>query len=169
MLFFKRQKDKKENIFIENVDEEQLYAPISGKLIPLEQVNDAVFSQKIMGDGIAIEPEEGALYAPMKGTISVVFPTKHMIGIEAENGANIIIHIGIDTVELKGQGFETCVKPGNMVEPGELLLKLDLPMIRKNHSATTMVIIENWNEFQIVPTEQARVEAGEKLLKLVRA
>jgi glucose-specific phosphotransferase system IIA component len=166
MFFFKK---KSEKIEITDIDKEQLYAPVAGKLIPLEQVEDVVFSQKIMGDGIAIEPAEGMLYAPMQGMISVVFPTKHVIGIEAENGANIIIHVGIDTVELNGTGFDVRVKQGDKVKPGDLLMKMDLSILRKKHAATTMVCIENTNDFQFRYTNQTEVKAGEALIKLERA
>lgn len=165
MLFLKNHVGK---IKIKDVNDNQLYAPISGQLIPLEQVEDAVFSQKIMGDGIAVEPEEGALYAPVKGKISVVFPTGHVIGIEAENGANIIMHVGIDTVEMQGKGFDVRVKKGDAVNPGDLLARLDLPLIRKKHAATTMVVIENSGEFQLAPTKQEQIKAGEALMKVTR-
>lgn len=167
-LFRKKADSKKENIEINAVDEEQLYAPVSGRLIALEKVDDVVFSQKIMGEGIAIEPEEGGVYAPMEGVVSVVFPTKHVIGIEAKNGASIIMHMGIDTVELQGRGFDVFVKQGDAVRPGELLMKLNLELIRQKYPATTMIVVENWKDYQITCTEQERVKAGDKLLKLAR-
>lgn len=119
MFFWKK---RTEDLKIENPEADVLYAPISGKVIPLEQVDDMVFSQKIMGDGIAIEPEEGRLYAPVSGTVSVVFPTGHVVGIEGTGGANVIMHVGIDTVELKGQGFDVKVKQGDTVKAGTLLM-----------------------------------------------
>lgn len=165
MFFLKNHMGK---IKIKEINDNQLYAPVSGRLIPLEQVGDAVFSQKIMGDGIAIEPDEGTLYAPMKGKVSVIFPTGHVIGIEAENGANIIMHMGIDTVEMQGRGFDVRVKKGDSVSPGDLLARMDLPLIRKKYAATTMVVIENSNEFQLARVKQERIKAGESLMKLTR-
>ncbi len=165
MFFLKNHMGK---IKIKEINDNQLYAPVSGRLIPLEQVGDAVFSQKIMGDGIAIEPDEGTLYAPMKGKVSVIFPTGHVIGIEAENGANIIMHMGIDTVEMQGRGFDVRVKKGDAVSPGDLLARMDLPLIRKKYAATTMVVIENSNEFQLARVKQERIKAGESLMKLTR-
>lgn len=106
-------KEKQKGIDIYMVEKDKIYAPVSGKIIPLEEVEDAVFSQKIMGDGVGIEPVEGYLYAPVDGKISVVFPTGHVIGIESEDGAGIIMHVGIDTVELKGNGFEVFVEQGS--------------------------------------------------------
>jgi len=132
-------------------------------------VNDAVFSQKIMGDGIAIEPEESMLYAPVQGVISVVFPTKHVIGMKAENGADIIMHVGIDTVELKGKGFDVCVKQGDVVRQGQLLMKMDLQTIREDYAATVMITIENSDEYHLAFTEQERVRAGQELMRVERA
>lgn len=88
-------KEKQKGIDIYMVEKDKIYAPVSGKIIPLEEVEDAVFSQKIMGDGVGIEPVEGYLYAPVDGKISVVFPTGHVIGIESEDGAGIIMHVVI--------------------------------------------------------------------------
>mgnify|MGYP005778374169 CR=1 FL=1 len=161
-------KNRKKGIRIEHIDKEHVYAPITGKILSLEQVNDVVFSQKMMGDGVAIEPEDGMLYSPVKGKVSVVFPTGHVIGIEAENGANIILHVGIDTVELKGRGFEVQVHQGDMVEPGDALMKIDLPLIRKNYAATTMVVIENSKDYQMIYPDCLNVKAGEELLRLMR-
>jgi len=101
-----------------------------------------VFSQKILGDGAAVEPENGEVYSPVKGIVSVVFPTGHVVGITTAEGANIILHVGIDTVELKGKGFDVKVKQGDKVEAGQLLMKVDLPFVKKYHPATIMVILE---------------------------
>ena len=147
---------------------DKIYAPVSGKIIPLEEVEDAVFSQKIMGDGVGIEPVEGYLYAPVDGKISVVFPTGHVIGIESEDGAGIIMHVGIDTVELKGNGFEVFVEQGRKVKAGELLMKFDLSLIREKYKATVMVVVENSDTFTCQTTKSENVKAGEELLKLER-
>lgn len=165
MFFWKK---RAEDLKIENPEADVLYAPISGKVIPLEQVDDMVFSQKMMGDGIAIEPEEGRLYAPVSGTVSVVFPTGHVVGIEGTGGANVIMHVGIDTVELKGQGFDVKVKQGDTVKAGTLLMEIDLAAIRTRYAATTMVVIENSREFQLTPTQSRKVTAGEQLLRVER-
>lgn len=165
MFFWKK---RTEDLKIENPEVDVLYAPISGKVIPLEQVDDMVFSQKIMGDGIAIEPEEGRLYAPVSGTVSVVFPTGHVVGIEGTGGTNVIMHVGIDTVELKGQGFDVKVKQGDTVKAGTLLMEIDLAAIRTRYAATTMVVIENSREFHLTPTQSRKVTAGEQLLRVER-
>ena len=100
MFFLKNHVEK---VKIENIKSNEVYAPVEGEVIPLDEVDDAVFSEKILGDGVAVEPDKGEIYSPVKGTVSVVFPTKHVVGITTEEGANIILHIGIDTVELKGK------------------------------------------------------------------
>ena len=145
-----------------------LIAPVSGTAVPLDQVPDPVFSQKIMGDGVGIEPVEGYLYAPVDGKISVVFPTGHVIGIESEDGAGIIMHVGIDTVELKGNGFEVFVEQGRKVKAGELLMKFHLSLIREKYKATVMVVVENSDTFTCQTTKSENVKAGEELLKLER-
>ena len=153
-------KEKQKGIDIYMVEKDKIYAPVSGKIIPLEEVEDAVFSQKIMGDGVGIEPVDGK--------ISVVFPTGHVIGIESEDGAGIIMHVGIDTVELKGNGFEVFVEQGRKVKAGELLMKFDLSLIREKYKATVMVVVENSDTFTCQTTKSENVKAGEELLKLER-
>ncbi len=165
-MFFLKKREK--NLEIKNQDRNCIYAPVSGKIIPLEQVNDVVFSQKMLGDGAAIEPMDNVLYSPVKGKVKVVFPTGHVVGIEGDNGADIVLHVGIDTVELKGKGFEVQVRQGDMVDAGDVLMKIDLPMIRKKYAATTMVVVENTKDFQITYPERYEVKAGEELMKLVR-
>ena len=116
MFFLKNHVEK---VKIENIKSNEVYAPVEGEVIPLDEVDDAVFSEKILGDGVAVEPDKGEIYSPVKGTVSVVFPTKHVVGITTEEGANIILHIGIDTVELKGKGFDVKVEQGDKVEAGQ--------------------------------------------------
>lgn len=170
MLFKNKLKklNKRKEIQISEIQKDMIYAPVRGKIIPLEEVEDAVFSQKIMGDGVGIEPEEGYLYAPANGKVSVIFPTKHVIGIEAENGAGIIMHVGIDTVNLKGNGFEVLVEPEQDVKAGELLMKFNLEIIREKYKATVMVVVENSDTMKcnIIPKEE--VEEGGELIKLER-
>lgn len=165
MFFLKNHTEK---IRIDEVKEGEIYAPVSGKVIPLEQVNDAVFSQKMLGEGAAVEPDSGTLYAPAKGRVSVVFPTGHVVGIETEDGANVIIHVGIDTVELKGKGFDVKVKQGDLVNPGDVIMRMDLPLIRKHYDATTMVVVEKSEDFKVLPVREGQVRAGEELLRLER-
>lgn len=132
--------------------EEQLDAvsPLTGKVVDITNVPDQVFSQKMMGDGIAIEPTEGKVVSPVSGKIATVFPTKHAIGINADNGAEYLIHIGLDTVNLKGEGFETHVTEGQSVKAGDPLVTFDLDFIKANAPSTiTPVIITNHDSFGV--------------------
>ena len=119
----------RKNIKVED-DGQTIYAPVSGSVIPIEDVHDEVFCQKMMGDGLAIEPTEGKLYAPVSGIITVVFPTKHVIAITSMEGIDVIIHVGIDTVELKGTYFHPYVKVGDKVKAGDMLMSIDLKNIK---------------------------------------
>lgn len=120
---------------------EDFICPASGSLIPIEQVNDPVFSQKMMGDGFAIVPSGENVYAPLSGIISVCFPTKHAIGMKAENGVECLIHIGINTVELKGKGFTSLVSQGQMIKQGNPLVEFDLEEIKKLGYDPTIIVV----------------------------
>ncbi|MDX5473922.1 MAG: glucose-specific PTS transporter subunit IIBC [Bacillaceae bacterium] len=125
-------------------EEEGFIAPIKGDIVPLEDVPDEVFSSKMMGDGFAIDPTEGLVVSPVDGEIVNFFPTKHAIGIQSTSGHEILIHVGIDTVNLKGKGFEGLVSQGDKVEKGQPLLKFDLQYIRQNApTAITPIIFTN--------------------------
>ncbi|WP_226038367.1 glucose-specific PTS transporter subunit IIBC [Aquibacillus saliphilus] len=131
-------------------------SPATGKILPISEVPDQVFSQKMMGDGFAIEPEVGEIVAPVNGKILNVFPTKHAIGIEAENGMEILIHIGIDTVNLKGEGFTAKVEEGDEIKQGQVLMEIDLDYISEHATSTiTPVIFTNLQEGQTVQVKAA--------------
>ena len=161
-------KKRKTNLKLSDVDDNWLYAPLSGEVVPLEEVHDAVFSQKVMGDGIGIEPVNNILYSPVNGTVSMIFPTGHALGIDADNGARIIIHIGIDTVELHGKGFDVLVSKGDRVKTGEALVKVDFKQIKEKYEITTMIIIENSGEYHLSFSERKKINAGEKLIEMVK-
>lgn len=140
---FKKLFGKKE----ETVKTIQLLSPITGKAVNLSEVPDPVFSEKMMGDGVAIEPTEGVVVSPAEGEIVQVFPTKHAVGIKAKNGAELLIHIGLETVSLKGEGFETHVKQGDKVKAGDKLVTFDLSVINEKAKSTiTPVIITNTDQ-----------------------
>lgn len=123
---------------------EKMIACVSGKLIPITEVNDAVFSQKMMGDGFAIVPTDSKVYAPLSGTISFCFPTNHAIGIKTKDGLDILIHMGIDTVELKGKGFKSYVVQGQNVKQGDLLSEMDFNLIKEaGYDPTVIVVFPN--------------------------
>lgn len=128
--------------------EELIVAPVTGKLIKLEDVPDPVFSQRMMGDGLAIEPTEGKVVSPVDGEIIQVFPTKHAVGIIGKSGVEILIHIGLETVSMNGEGFETYVKQGDKVKIGQELVSFDLKLIEEKAASTiTPMIITNGEKF----------------------
>lgn len=131
----------------QKIDQEEFFSPLTGELIPLEKVSDPVFSQKMMGDGVAIIPEEGVLVSPVEGEIIQVFPTKHAIGIKSIAGLEILLHVGLNTVELDGKGFEILVKKGSFVKKGDSLLNFDIPFLKsENKDIVTPLIITNTSE-----------------------
>ncbi|USK32273.1 PTS glucose transporter subunit IIA [Bacillus sp. F19] len=128
----------------EKQTEETVYAPLTGRLLNLEDVPDPVFSQKMMGDGMAIEPSEGILVSPVEGEIIQLFHTKHAIGIKSLTGMEILLHIGLETVAMNGEGFEAFVKEGDKVKPGDKLITFDLNLIKEKAASTiTPIIITN--------------------------
>lgn len=122
----------------------ELKSPVAGKAKELSKIQDPVFSSKIMGEGIAIEPSEDMLYSPANGVVSHVFPTKHAVGIVTDEGIEVLLHIGIDTVGLKGEGFESFVRENDRVKVGDRLISFDIDTIKsKAKSTTTVMIITN--------------------------
>ncbi|MGE8203339.1 PTS sugar transporter subunit IIA [Heyndrickxia sp. NPDC080065] len=137
MLFnlFKKEKEK---------EELQIYAPVNGEIIPIEEVPDPVFSQKMMGEGVAVIPTKGNIHAPVDGTIIQVAPTKHAVGILAKDGSEILIHVGLETVSLKGEGFKVAVNNGDKVSAGQLLIEVDWDYIQVHAKSTvTPIVITN--------------------------
>ncbi|MCP3033406.1 glucose-specific PTS transporter subunit IIBC [Halobacillus sp. A1] len=131
-------------------------SPIKGKVLPITEVPDQVFSGKMMGDGFAIEPIDGKIVSPINGKVLNVFPTKHAIGLQADNGMEILIHIGIDTVKLKGEGFTSYVEEGSEVKQGQTLMEVDLDYVSTNAtSIITPIIFTNLNEDQKVEVTAA--------------
>ncbi|MEH7460720.1 glucose-specific PTS transporter subunit IIBC [Bacillus thuringiensis] len=142
---------------------EVIAIPIEGKILPITEVPDQVFSGKMMGDGFAIEPTEGTVVSPVNGEIVNVFPTKHAIGIQSEGGKEILIHFGIDTVKLNGEGFEALVSQGDKVTQGQPLLKVDIAFVKENApSIITPIVFTNLQEGQKVEIKkQDNVKKGE--------
>ncbi len=121
-----------------------LYAPITGKYITLEEIADGVFSEGVLGPGCGIEPEEELVVAPCSGTVSTVADTRHAVGISADDGAELLIHVGMDTVDMNGLGFEVLVKEGQKVLCGQPLLRFSFAKIKAaGHPATTAFIVTN--------------------------
>jgi sugar PTS system EIIA component len=122
----------------------KIIAPVNGEIIPLKEVPDPVFSQKMMGEGIAIIPSGGNIHAPVNGTVILIAATKHAIGIRAEDGTEILIHIGLETVALNGEGFSLAVNDGDKISVGQLLIEVDWDFINNHGKSTvTPIVITN--------------------------
>lgn len=145
-----------------------LYSHMNGTAVKLEDVEDEVFSQKILGEGAAVEPSEGKLYAPCDGKIDSVFDTKHAVNMVSDDGVEILLHIGIDTVKLGGQYFEAHVSDGQEVKKGDLLISFDMDKIKAaGYKVTTPLIIGNTDDYvSVEPVAQNSVSAGDMILKI---
>ncbi|MBR0591755.1 beta-glucoside-specific PTS transporter subunit IIABC [Bacillus pumilus] len=148
----------------------EVQAPMSGKVIPLSEVNDSVFSSEMMGKGVAILPDKGVVQAPFSGKVVTVTPTKHAIGLVSDDGIELLIHVGIDTVSLNGQFFDVLVKEGDEMKTGDHLLSFDIEGIQSNHlDVVTPIIVTNSTQYlDVIHTGDAHVTAGQnKLLMLI--
>ncbi|MBO9130823.1 PTS glucose transporter subunit IIA [Bacillus sp. 165] len=122
----------------------QIYTPVQGRIVPLEEVPDPVFNQKMMGEGAAVIPAKGDICAPVAGTIIQIAPTKHAVGILAEDGTEILIHVGLETVALKGNGFNVVTGEGDKVSVGQSLIEVDWEYISAHaKSIITPIVITN--------------------------
>ena len=147
----------------------QLLSPMSGEIFALEEVPDEVFSQKMVGDGLAILPEEGLVCAPLAGEIVALFPTGHALGIRSPEGLEVLIHFGVETVALKGEGFTLYVAKGQQVKAGEKLIFADLDYIREHAPSllspvvlTNMEKVESWEA-----SAQGAIAMGEDFMSVV--
>lgn len=152
----------------ENKDGFELCSHMKGKIVKLEDVEDEAFASSALGEGIAIEPEIGKLYAPCDGKVEMIFDTNHAINIVSDTGCEILLHIGIDTVKLKGKYFEPLVKNGQKIKKGDLLISFDLEGIRKEgFKTTTPMVVCNTEEFsEIKVTASGNVMTGEKVIEV---
>ncbi len=146
--------------------ETEIASPMTGTVVKMEDVKDNVFASKMMGDGIAVLPSEGKVFAPFDGEINVTFPTGHAVGIHGKDGCDVLIHVGIDTVKLEGKGFRYHIQNGDKVKKGDLLLEFDIPLIKEaGYDVTTPVIIVNTDSYkEIIKTEAQTVQNGDDLL-----
>ncbi|RZI48060.1 beta-glucoside-specific PTS transporter subunit IIABC [Lactococcus kimchii] len=159
------------NFAKQKTNKEVIFTPIEGHVIPLSEVKDAAFSAEIMGKGVAIEPTIGEVRAPFDGMVMILFPTKHAIGLVSDQGSEVLVHIGIDTVQLEGQYFETFVKQGQMVKKGDLLIKFDIESIQNaGYSTQVPIIVTNSQDYMdVLATDKAYVKKDEMLLTAIGA
>ncbi|MFK4967801.1 glucose PTS transporter subunit IIA [Lactococcus garvieae] len=168
------EKDKADNYGDEETSAPTLVAnldkivasPMSGKIIPLAEVEDDVFSKGMLGQGFGIQPRDGKVFAPFDGTVTTVFPTKHAIGLLSDSGVEVLIHVGLDTVSLEGKPFIAKVTDGSKVTKGDMLLEADLKMIEAAHlSSVTLVVVTNSDEFKHIYIETPEeVSPGEQVI-----
>lgn len=145
--------------------EEYIKSPIKGEIIPLNQIDDSVFSAEMLGKGFAVIPDDGNVYAPVTGNVTAVFDTKHAIGLASESGAEILVHIGINTVQLGGKYFDVMVEPGQHVEIGELMATFDRKAIEEsNFSVVTPVVVVNSDKYSSIEFHQS----SENVLVLIK-
>ena len=143
-----------------------VFSPLTGELKSLKDVNDPTFSEEILGKGIAILPKEGIVYAPFDGVVSALFDTKHAIGLTDDQGMELLIHVGLETVNLGGTHFEVHISQGDLVKKGDPLITFDLQEIQKTHDVITPVLITNADDFSeiVVQKEFGPVKAGDAIL-----
>lgn len=147
---------------------QEVMSPLTGEVLPIEKAEDDVFASKVMGDGVVILPEATDVCAPFDGTIATLFPTKHAIGLVSDKGAEILIHIGINTVDLNGEGFKAFVKQGDSVTKGDKLISFDKVAIENaGYSSQTMVIVTNGSNYnQIIKHDNQFSQTGDLILEL---
>lgn len=154
---------------IQSAGQAQVIAsPLTGKVVPLSETPDAVFASGAMGQGVAIEPSVGEVVAPADGTIRLLFPTNHAIGLATDDGAELLIHVGMDTVELDGKGFTAHVVQGSKVKKGQLLLSFDMEAIQEaGYSVVTPIIVTNSADYQAVEVlAEGQIDLGQNLLDI---
>lgn len=157
--------EQKEEVASNNKKETVICSPFTGKAMELSEVGDGVFSEKMLGNGIAVEPEEGTIMAPFDGTIAAVFDTKHAIGLVSDTGLELLIHIGIDTVQLNGKYYDIKVKNGDQIKKGDVIGTVDLEGIRsEGYRTITPIIVSNTDNYNEFKEKTGSVTAGDEIL-----
>ena len=172
LVFFKDEEVKEETTPVktkpaELLDKEIILSPIEGTIMPLSNVEDSAFSQGILGKGLAIEPDKGEVVSPVNGTITTLFPTYHAIGITSDSGIEVLIHVGMDTVQLEGKYFHPCIKQGDHVQTGQTLLTFEMDSIKNaGYSLLTPVVITNTADY--LDVMETGLENKEEFLTIIR-
>ena len=164
-LLYRRYANKAKN---EANKSETIYSPLNGNVIGLSEVSDPAFSNDALGKGIGIIPTSGEVVSPADGIVTILFPTKHAIGITTKQGAEVLIHIGVDTVNLNGEGFEAFIKQGDKVKKGQKLISFDLENTKaKGYDVTSVIVITNSNDLRsVTPIHQGEINKEEKIIEL---
>ena len=162
--------DSLKKMFEKNAKTISLKAVEDGRTIPMDEVNDQTFAQELLGPGIAIVPSNGTVVSPINGTIATVMDTKHAVCIQGEDGLELIVHAGLDTVELNGKYYQTYKEIGDQVKAGDVLLEFDLEEITKaGYDVTTPIVITNLGDYKITKCLTGQqVKAGEEVKQLTK-
>lgn len=162
--------DSLKKMFEKNAKTISLKAVEDGRTIPMDEVNDQTFAQELLGLGIAIVPSNGTVVSPINGTIATVMDTKHAVCIQGEDGLELIVHAGLDTVELNGKYYQTYKEIGDQVKAGDVLLEFDLEEITKaGYDVTTPIVITNLGDYKITKCLTGQqVKAGEEVIQLTK-
>lgn len=145
----------------------ELQAICQGEVKDIIEASDAVFSQKMMGDGVMVIPESGDIYAPCDATIAMVFPTKHAMGLKLKDGSELLLHFGIDTVNLNGEGFTVCVKEGDQIKADDALWHADLAYIKEHApSEAMMIVVTSLADGKTLKKVLGNKKTGEKFLEI---
>ncbi len=147
-----------------------LGSPAKGTLVPLAEVNDPTFAEEILGKGAAVIPTEGKIYAPADGSIGMVFDTKHAVSLTTEYGAEILVHVGLDTVELKGEHYQAHVAAGDQVKKGDLMISFDIEKIKEaGYDVVTPVLVCNTSDYAAVEAVPGKnVEPGDEIIRITK-
>ena len=166
MSFLKGLFGKKADVIVD----QGIYSPLAGMIVPLSQVNDPVFAEEMMGKGAAIIPSDGRVFAPCDGEVVTIFKTLHAVLMKTDSGAELIIHVGLDTVSLDGKYYVGYVKDGDRVSKGDLLIEFDIEAIRgAGFDVVTPVIVTNSTDYRDVKmVDSGTVAVGDQLLELVK-
>ena len=162
--------DSLKKMFEKNAKTISLKAVEDGRTIPMDEVNDQTFAQELLGPGIAIVPSNGTVVSPIDGTIATVMDTKHAVCIQGEDGLELIVHAGLDTVELNGKYYQTYKEIGDQVKAGDVLLEFDLEEITKaGYDVTTPIVITNLGDYKITKCLTGQqVKVGEEVIQLTK-
>lgn len=162
--------DSLKKMFEKNAKTISLKSVEDGRTIPMDEVNDQTFAQELLGPGIAIVPSNGTVVSPINGTIATVMDTKHAVCIQGEDGLELIVHAGLDTVELNGKYYQTYKEIGDQVKAGDVLLEFDLEEITKaGYDVTTPIVITNLGDYKITKCLTGQqVKAGEEVIQLTK-
>ncbi|MFR0018736.1 MAG: beta-glucoside-specific PTS transporter subunit IIABC [Paraclostridium sp.] len=162
-------KEETKEVKSTKLEKEIVVSPIKGKVLNLSDIEDAAFSSGVLGQGVAIIPSDGKVVAPVNGVVTTLFPSLHAIGILSDEGVEVLIHIGLNTVQLEGRGFESCIKQGDRITKGQAILKFDIDVIKEaGYSVVTPIVVTNSSQFlDVVQTESKNIELEDNLITVI--